>query len=184
MVSSRKHRTLCFYIFQSKLPHGSDSCKIGGKADCPTRVPSITSNIGTVFPAGPGKLHVHLTGAHRLVCSLFKVFPPPPSTGASFGPRAESPGLLPQAGAGVGVGGTCPGIHCSFQVSILAGPPKLVLPKLLAPTTRWQMGATLECKVTPISNSHFIHHFCPHASTEHLVHVRQWACCLARGMLR
>ena len=184
MGSFRKHRTLCFYIFQSKLPHGSDPCKTVGKADCPTRVPSITSNIGTVFPAGPWKLHVHLTGARRLVCSHFKVFPLPPPQVPALAPGWNPQGSSRRPGQGVGVGVDLPWHPLLLPGQHPSGPPKLVLPKLLAPTTRWQMGATLECKVTPISNSHFIHHFCPHASTEHLLHVRQGACCLARGMPR
>lgn len=174
-----------FLYFSVKAPHGSDPCKVGSKTDFPTRVSSITSNIGPVFPAGPLETsHAFNWGSFPFASfSLlsFQRSPPPRSTGVRFGPRAESPGLLPQTGRGWG---TCPGTQGpSFLVSIPAARPKLVLPKLPAPTTRWQMGVTLECKVT-VTNTHFIHHFCQHTGIEHLLHARLWACCLVRGMLR
>ena len=175
-----------FLYFSVKVPHESDPCKAGSKTDFPTRVSSITSNIGTVFPAGPLETSRAFNWGSFPLASFsllsFQRFPPAPLHRCQVWPQGGI-SRAPSADRGRGWG-TCPETHGpSFLVSIPATRPKLVLPKLPAPTTRWQMGVTLECKVT-ITNSHFIPHFCHHTGIEHLQHARQWACCLARGMLR
>lgn len=92
--------------FSVKAPHGSDPCKIGGKTDCPTRVPSITSNIGTVFPAGPLETSRAFNWVSSFSLLSFQSFPPPPSTGASFGPQGGIPRAPPRKlGQGWGWGG-------------------------------------------------------------------------------
>ena len=176
----------CVSVF-FKAPHGSDPCKVGSKTDFSARASSIASNMGPVFPAGPLETSRAFNWGSFPFASFsllsFQRFPPPRSTGVRFGPRAESPGLLPQTRRAGRRWGTCPGTHGpSFLVSIPAARPKLVLPKLPAPTTRWQMGVTLECKVTV--NKHILFISCQHTGIEHLLHARLWACCLVRGMLR
>lgn len=98
----------CVPVF-FKAPHGSDPCKVGSKTDFPARASSIASNMGPVFPAGPLETSRAFNWGSFPFASFsllsFQRFPPPRSTGVRFGPRAESPGLLPQTGWGVGGGG-------------------------------------------------------------------------------
>lgn len=95
----------CVPVF-FKAPHGSDPCKVGSKTDFPARASSIASNMGPVFPAGPLETSRAFNWGSFPFASFsllsFQRFPPPRSTGVRFGPRAESPGLLPQTGWGVG----------------------------------------------------------------------------------